>query len=165
MFDVGGADKASAKRMPCDSASASTSSAARCEIAGVTAGVDHHDPQQKQTIPTPTEPRSMFKTGIRHEVAQDVLGALIAHAAYELARAREATNPDSARIAAIEAEQRQWCDRRETLDHRDASCCRPVPHSREGRAWFGTAALHFAPFGCAATPLCLAPLRACSAAS
>jgi hypothetical protein len=72
-------------------------------------------------MPIPTEPCSMFKTGIRHEVAQDVLGALIAHAAHELARAREATNPDPARIAAIGAEQRQWRDRREALDHRDAA--------------------------------------------
>ena len=32
-------------------------------------------------------------------------------------------------------------------------CCRPVPQSRAGRAWCGTAPLRSAPFGCAATPV------------
>lgn len=72
-------------------------------------------------MPQATAHPSMFRAGIRHEVAQDVLGALIAHAAHELAQARQAQTPDPARIAAIEAEQRQWRDRRAALDHRDAA--------------------------------------------
>jgi len=45
-------------------------------------------------------------------------------------------------------------------------CCRPVPQSRAKRAWCGTATPAAArPSGGRQPPLCLAPLRACSAAS
>ena len=70
---------------------------------------------------TTTARASIFKAGIRCEVAQDLIGALIAHAAHELAQALDAQNPDAQRIAGLRVQQQQWRDRREALDHRDAA--------------------------------------------
>ncbi|MCE1187119.1 MAG: hypothetical protein LWW92_16130, partial [Rhodocyclales bacterium] len=49
----------------------------------------------------------LFTRGIRFEVAQDVLGAVIAHWAEAAAQARDAANPDAGHLAAIQAEQRK----------------------------------------------------------
>jgi hypothetical protein len=48
-----------------------------------------------------------FTHGIRFEVAQDVLGALLAHWSEAAAQALDAANPDPGRLAEIEAEQRK----------------------------------------------------------
>ncbi len=48
-----------------------------------------------------------FTHGIRLEVAQDVLGALLAHWSEAAAQALDAANPDLGRLAEIEAEQRK----------------------------------------------------------
>lgn len=64
---------------------------------------------------------TMFTRGLRLEVAQDVLGALIAHGAEAAARERDAAKPDPGRLAGIEAEQRKWRELRDSLDARDAA--------------------------------------------
>ncbi|MEO6278193.1 hypothetical protein [Roseateles sp.] len=61
-----------------------------------------------------------FTHGIRLEVAQDVLGALLAHWSEAAAQALDAANPDSGRLAEIEAEQRKLRSLRHDLDPRDA---------------------------------------------
>lgn len=61
----------------------------------------------------------MFTHGIRFEVAQDVLGALIAHWSEAAAQALGTANPDPARLAEIEAEQRKLRTLRHDLDPRD----------------------------------------------
>ena len=62
-----------------------------------------------------------FTHGIRYEVAQDVLGALIAHWSEAAAQALDAVNPDPDRLAEIEAEQRKLRSLRHDLDPRDAA--------------------------------------------
>jgi hypothetical protein len=62
-----------------------------------------------------------FTHGIRYEVAQDVLGALLAHWAEAAAQALDAVNPDPAHLAEIEAEQRKLRSLRHDLDPRDAA--------------------------------------------
>lgn len=64
---------------------------------------------------------SPFTHSIRFEVAQDVLGALLAHWAEAAAKALDAVNPDPARLAQIEAEQRKLRFLRHGLDPRDAA--------------------------------------------
>ncbi|MFG6417222.1 hypothetical protein ACG02S_25335 [Roseateles sp. DC23W] len=64
---------------------------------------------------------TMLTHGIRLEVAQDVLGALIAHWAEAAAQALDAANPDPARLAEIDAEQRKLRTLRHDLDPRDAA--------------------------------------------
>jgi len=49
----------------------------------------------------------MFNHGIRFEVAQDALGALIAHWSEAEAQVQDAVNPDLARLAEIDAGQRK----------------------------------------------------------
>jgi len=56
-----------------------------------------------------------FTHGIRYEFAQDVVGALIAHLAEAAAEAFDAANPDPARLAEIEAEQRKLRSLRQDL--------------------------------------------------
>lgn len=63
----------------------------------------------------------MFTHGIRLEVAQDVLGALLAHWSEAAAAALDAANPDPGRLAEIEAEQRKLRSLRHDLDPRDAA--------------------------------------------
>jgi len=63
----------------------------------------------------------MFTRGIRFEVAQDVLGALIAHWAEAAAQVRDAANPDASRLATIQAEQRKLRILRDVLDPHDAA--------------------------------------------
>lgn len=63
----------------------------------------------------------MFTRGIRFEVAQDVLGSVIAHWAEAAAQARDAANPDAGHLAAIQAEQRKLRTLREELDPDDAA--------------------------------------------
>ena len=62
-----------------------------------------------------------FTHGIRLEVAQDVLGALLAHWAEVAAQAQGAANPDPGRLAEIKAEQRKLRNLRADLDPRDAA--------------------------------------------
>lgn len=57
--------------------------------------------------------------GVRFEVAQDVLGALMAHWAEAAAQVRDAANPDAEHLAAIEAEQRKLRTLRDELDPTD----------------------------------------------
>lgn len=64
---------------------------------------------------------SPFTHGIRYEVAQDVLGALLAHCAEAAAEVLDAVNPNPARLAEIEAEQRKLRSLRHELDPRDAA--------------------------------------------
>ena len=59
--------------------------------------------------------------GLRLEVAQDVLGALLAHCSEAAAAAFDAANPDPGRLAEIEAEQRKLRTLRHDLDPRDAA--------------------------------------------
>lgn len=59
---------------------------------------------------------TQFTQGIRFEVAQDVLGALIAHWAEAAAQAFDAANPDLGRLAEIEAEQRKLRNLRADLN-------------------------------------------------
>ena len=61
----------------------------------------------------------MFTRGIRFEVAQDVLGAVIAHWAEAAAQVRDAANPDADHLAAILAEQRKLRIPRDELDPAD----------------------------------------------
>lgn len=62
---------------------------------------------------------TQFTRGIRFEVAQDVLGALIAHWSAQAAEVRDAANPDVSRLAAIQAEQRKLRILRDELDPHD----------------------------------------------
>ena len=62
-----------------------------------------------------------FTRGIRFEVVQDVLGAVIAHWSEMAAQARDAANPDADYLAAIQAEQRKLRNLRADLDPRDAA--------------------------------------------
>ena len=64
---------------------------------------------------------TQFTRGLRQGVAQDVLGALIAHWSEAAAQALDAANPDPARLAEIEAEQRKLRSLRHDLDPRDAA--------------------------------------------
>ena len=64
---------------------------------------------------------TMFTRGIRFEVAQDVLGALIAHWAEAAAQVRDAANPDASRLVTIQAEQRKLRILRDVLDPHDAA--------------------------------------------
>ncbi|WP_229002596.1 hypothetical protein [Xanthomonas oryzae] len=64
---------------------------------------------------------TMFTRSIRLEVAQDVLGALIAHWAEAAAKVWDAANPDASRLAAIQAEQRKLRILRDELDPRDTA--------------------------------------------
>ncbi|MEO6278194.1 hypothetical protein [Roseateles sp.] len=57
--------------------------------------------------------------GIRFEVAQDVLGAVLAHLAEAAAQALDAANPDPGHLTEIEAEQRKFRTLRHDLDPRD----------------------------------------------
>jgi len=63
----------------------------------------------------------MFTHGIRFEVAQDALGALLAHWFEAAAHALDAANPDPACLAEIEAEQRKLRSLRHDLDSCDAA--------------------------------------------
>ncbi|NMG72661.1 hypothetical protein [Parazoarcus communis] len=62
---------------------------------------------------------TMFTHGIRFEVAQDVLGTLLAHWSEAAAQAQDAANPDPGRLAEIEAEQRKLRNLLHALDPRD----------------------------------------------
>jgi len=62
-----------------------------------------------------------FTHGIRFEVAQDVLGALLAHWSEAATQALDAVNPDPACLAEIEAEQRKLRCLRHDLDPRDVA--------------------------------------------
>jgi hypothetical protein len=62
-----------------------------------------------------------FTHGIRLEVAQDVLGALLAHWSEAAAQALDAAKPDPGRLAEIEAEQRKLRNLRADLDPRDTA--------------------------------------------
>jgi len=62
-----------------------------------------------------------FTHGIRLEVAQDVLGALLALWSEAAAQALDAVNPDPACLAEIEAEQRKLRCLRHDLDPRDVA--------------------------------------------
>ena len=64
---------------------------------------------------------TMFTRGIRFEVAQDVLGALVAHWSEAAAGALDAANPDPGRLAEIEAKQRKLRNLRADLDPHDAA--------------------------------------------
>lgn len=64
-------------------------------------------------MPTP------FTRGLRLEVAQDVLGALLAHWSEAAAQVLDAANPDPGRLAEIEAVQRKLRTLRHDLDPRD----------------------------------------------
>ncbi len=63
----------------------------------------------------------MFTHGIRFEVAQDLLDARLSHWSEAAARVLDAANPDFARLAEIEAEQRKLRSLRHDLDPRDAA--------------------------------------------
>jgi hypothetical protein len=63
--------------------------------------------------------RPMFTHGIRFEVAQDVLGALLAHWSEAAAQALDAANPDPGQLAEIEAEQHKLRSLRHDLDPAD----------------------------------------------
>lgn len=60
-----------------------------------------------------------FTRCIRLEVAQDVLGAVIAHWSEIAGQARDAANPDADHLAAIQAEQRKLRILRDKLDPAD----------------------------------------------
>ena len=62
-----------------------------------------------------------FIRSIRFEVAQDVLGAVIAHWSAQAAEVRDAANPDASRLATIQAEQRKLRTLRDELDPHDAA--------------------------------------------
>lgn len=62
-----------------------------------------------------------FTRGIRLEVAQDVLGAVIAHWSAQAAEVRDAANLDASRLAAIQAEQCKLHLLRDELDPDDAA--------------------------------------------
>lgn len=64
---------------------------------------------------------TQFTHGIRLEVAQDVLGALLAHWSEAAAAALDAANPDPGRLAEIEREQRKLRNLRADLDPLDAA--------------------------------------------
>jgi hypothetical protein len=64
---------------------------------------------------------TIFTRGIRFELAQDILGALIAHWAEAAAQTLDAPNPDQARLSQLEAEQRKLRTLRDELDSRDAA--------------------------------------------
>lgn len=63
---------------------------------------------------------TQFTRGLRFEVAQDVLGALLAHWAEAAADALESAEADPARLAEIERQQRKYRNLRADLDPRDA---------------------------------------------
>ena len=64
--------------------------------------------------------RGIFsRTGVRYEVACDVIGALIAHQAEIIAAEESKPSPDRGVIADAEATQRRLRDEREGLDSHD----------------------------------------------
>lgn len=62
-----------------------------------------------------------FTHGIRFKVAQDVMGALLAHWSEAAAEVLDAANPDPGRLDEIDAEQRTLRSLRHDLDPRDAA--------------------------------------------
>lgn len=60
-----------------------------------------------------------FTRCIRLEVAQDVLGAVIAHWSEAAAQVRDAANPDADHLAAIQSEQCKLRALRDELDSHD----------------------------------------------
>lgn len=78
---------------------------------------------------------TMFTQGIRFEVAQDVLGALIAHWSASAAEVRDDPQTDPARLAEIEREQRKLRNLRHELDPRDAAQIESVIAEHAPRAW------------------------------
>jgi hypothetical protein len=76
------------------------------------------------------------RTGVRYEVACDVLGAIIAHHSEALALEREKPIPDDAVVAGIEADKRALRALRDWLDPKDAAAIETViqqygPQARE----------------------------------
>jgi predicted transcriptional regulator YheO len=64
----------------------------------------------------------LFKrSGVRYEVACDVIGAVIAHHSEVVATELDKAEPDPAVIAAAEAAKKALRDTREALDTRDAA--------------------------------------------
>jgi hypothetical protein len=67
------------------------------------------------------EMTATFTHGIRLEVAQAVLSALLAYWSEAAAHELDAANPDPGLLAEIEAEQRKLRSLRQDLDPRDAA--------------------------------------------
>jgi hypothetical protein len=76
------------------------------------------------------EMTTTFTHGIRFEVAQDVLGALLAHWSAAAVEALDTANSDPGRLAKIEAEQRKLRSLRHDLDPGDLACHRPAYRSQ-----------------------------------
>ncbi len=73
--------------------------------------------------PLPTSPQAglFCRTGVRYEVALDVLGAMISHYAEAIGLERSQANPDAAVVALYQILQAEIRNRREALDPRDAA--------------------------------------------
>ena len=93
--------------------------------------------EQSQTVTT----TSIFTRGLRLEVAQVVLGALIAHWSEAAAQVLDAANPGPARLAEIKAEQRKYRSLRHDLDPSDAAQIEAViaDHAPLARRLYATA--------------------------
>jgi hypothetical protein len=61
------------------------------------------------------------RTGVRYEVALDVMGAMISHYAEAIGRERSQANPDAAVVDLYQALQAEIRDRRDALDPQDAA--------------------------------------------
>jgi microcompartment protein CcmK/EutM len=66
------------------------------------------------------------RTGVRYEVACDVIGALISYYAALIAAQQEKESPDAAAIEKAEAAQEALRDEREALDSTDAEAIEAV---------------------------------------
>lgn len=73
--------------------------------------------------PLPTVPQAglFCRTGVRYEVALDVMGAMISHYAEAIGRERSQANPEAAVVDLYQALQAEIRDRRDALDQQDAA--------------------------------------------
>lgn len=77
-------------------------------------------------MPVVPQPGLFCRTGVRYEVALDVLGAMISHYAEAIAQARDQGDSTAEAVARLQGLQADIRDRREALDPRDAAAIAAV---------------------------------------
>ena len=79
------------------------------------------------------------RTGVRYEVACDIIGSIIAHHAEVIGQEREKPQPDEGVIQEAEGHQRRLRDLRENLDAKNAAAIEDViaTYGPEARRLYG----------------------------
>ncbi|MGL4173988.1 MAG: hypothetical protein ACRCTR_07955 [Actinomycetota bacterium] len=72
------------------------------------------------------EPKWTQEEGINREVAEDIFGDLIAYCSTRIHREEQNSHPDQTRIGDLEAERKQWVEKRRNLRHLDATGIKEV---------------------------------------